>query len=1588
MKVVEFLSYLNSLDIKLWLENEKLKYQAPPGVMTPKIKQKIGARKSEILVFLKQVKISDKNAYSPIIPVSRDDDLPLSFAQQRMWFLYQMDSQNPAYNEIPVMRLTGSLNINILEQSINELVQRHEILRTSFSVVEGKPIQIISPTLNINLNVINLKDSFIKNKDEIITQEIQKPFDLTQVPLLRCTLIEEGYQSYILIIVIHHIIIDGWSRTILFKELFDIYQAFILSLPSPLPKLPIQYADFAVWQRQWLQGEILDKQLNYWKKQLANSPHLLELPSDKSRSATPTFQGHSIAFKIDTELTEKLKCLSQKSGVTLFITLLATLNILLFRYSDQKDILIGTPVANRNRQEIEPLIGFFVNTLVMRNSLDEKLSFQELLQQVRTVVLEGYAHQDVPFEQVVDALQIERSLSYNPLFQVMFALQNTPMTKLEQSGLKVTPIPVENVRVKFDLSLILEERETDEGNYLEGVWEYNSDLFLTDRIIRMGSHFQTLLTEIINNSQQAIGKLPLLTESEKQQLLVEWNQTKILYPNNKCIHQLFEEQAENKPDAVAVFHHNESFTYQELNQKANQLAHYLKSLGVTSNKLVGICLERSPLMIVGFLGILKAGGAYVPLDANYPPERLDYMLEDSGVSVLLTQTKLEKIFTNYKKEKVCLDKNWDTIEKKPVNNPRNKINYKNLVYVIYTSGSTGTPKGVLIQHQNLLNLVNWHQNAFNITEKDRGTQLAGIAFDASVWEIWPYLTCGACIYIVPQDIITSPNLLKDFLCHHRITVSFLPTPLAEVIITDDWSADCSLRFMLTGGDKLNHFPPTSLPFTLVNNYGPTENTVVTTSQKLTSDVLSQKDPSIGRPIANNQVYILDKCQQPVPIGIIGELYIGGAGLAYGYLNRKDLTETRFIPNPFSQIQGERLYKTGDLVRYRNDGKIEFVGRIDDQVKIRGFRIELGEIEAVLNIHSQIKEAIVIAKEEQPGLKRLYAYVIGSDQLNIAQLRSFLEEKLPQYMLPAFFVQLDAFPLTTNGKIDRRALPKPDINVDEQVTKIIPSTDTEKILVDIWKQILGLEQIGISDNFFELGGDSILAIQIVAKANQAGLQIIPKQLFSHQTIGQLASITQITPVSKIIQGLVTGKVPLTPIQKWFFEQQLSEPHHFNQSIFLEVPGNLKPDLLKKTVLELLEHHDALRLRFFKETEQWQQYNSDDCTSFAFDVVNLSPLSNQEQLNKMGELAEDYQRSLNLEKGPLISVILFQLGETAKLLIIIHHLAIDGVSWRILTEDLATSYQQLESEKLIELLPKTTSFKDWSEELQKYAQKAEHKSQLAYWLNADVSEIYPLPLDYKTDNSYNIVANAKIVSFNLREEQTRLLLQEVSQAYNTQINDVLLTALVQTLVPWTGDYNLLLDLEGHGRENIFDDLILSRTIGWFTSLFPVYLKGENMHSLGDCLKSVKEQLRRIPNRGFDYGIGYYLNSDSMIQSRLKDYPKPEISFNYLGQFTHHQIGSIGWKFAQEFSGSIHSPLGQRSHLIDINALVIDGKLQMEWQYSEKFHKKNTMENLINVYQQSLKDIMNHCLSTEGDYTPSDFPNANLSQEELDDLLLELD
>ncbi len=1569
----------------------------------------LSPKKQALLQALLQAEGVESRTPQKISRRKDDASIPLSFAQTRLWFLDQLQPGTAIYTIPGAFRLKGLLNIAALQSSFNEIIRRHEALRTTFTTVEGQPVVAIAPAPTdedvlspYTLSVTDLR--YLPDTErEVVAQkqaieEIQRPFDLERGPLLRTTLLRLAEEEFILVLTIHHIVADGWALGLLIRELAVLYETFstqkLMLQPaklSPLPELPIQYADFADWQRQWLQGEVLETQLSYWKQQLGGDLPVLQLPSDRPRPIRQTFQGKSNLFVLSQRLSTAIASLASSEGATLYMTLLAAFKVLLYRYTGQEDILVGSPVANRNRTETEGLIGVFVNTVVMRTLLDGNLSFRELLGRVREVVLGADAHQDLPFEKLVEELQPDRNTSHSPLFQVMFVLQNAPVESLVFSGLTLEPIILDKGTAEYDLTLDISE--TREGIHCRV--EYNTDLFDDTTIFRMMGHFQTLLEGIVMDCEQRISQLPLLTQMERYQLLGEWNDTQAEYPRNLCIHQLFEAQVEKTPDAVAVVFDNEQLTYRELNQRANQLARYLQQLGVQPDVLVGICVERSLEMVVGLLGILKAGGAYVPLDPAYPKERLAFMLEDAQVPVLLTQQRLVEMLPPYQAKVICLDKDWDAIAVHHQSNPSSEVTTDNLVYVIYTSGSTGTPKGAMNTHQGLCNRLLWMQDAYQLTATDRVLQKTPFSFDVSVWEFfWPLL-CGARLVVAqPGGHQDSAYLVKVIASQQITTIHFVPSML-QIFLEEPGLGVCNcLKRVICSGE--------ALPFSLQerffacldaqlhNLYGPTEAAIDVTFW----DCRRQSDfpiVPIGRPIANTQIYLLDQHLQPVPIGVPGELYIGGDGLARGYLNRPDLTSERFIPNPFSDKPGARLYRSGDLARYLPHGEIEYLGRIDHQVKVRGFRIELGEIEAVLSQHPAVRETVVVVREDEPGSKRLVAYAVlhPEQTLTITELRRFLEEKLPNYMVPTALVMLEELPLTPNGKVDRRALPAPDTaRPESESTFVPPRTPVEEVLAGIWSDVLRREPIGVHDNFFELGGDSILSLQIIFRANQAGFKLTPKQLFEHQTIAELAIVAGTNQLTQTEQGVVSGALPLTPIQHWFFEQELPEPHHWNQAVLLEVRQPLNPAVLEKVVQHLLVHHDALRLRFERQASGWQQVNANSDEAIPFTMVDLSALSDTKQRAAIEAAATELQTSLNLSKGPLVRVCLFDLGtdKPGRLLIVIHHLVVDGVSWRIMLEDLQTVYQQLSVGEVVHLPSKTTSFKHWAERVTEYARSGTLQQELDYWLSESRTRISTLPIDYLEGD--NTEASASTVLVSLSPEETQALLQEVPPVYNTQINDVLLTALVQVFGEWTGVRSLLLDLEGHGREEIFDDVDLSRTVGWFTTVFPILLDlGEKSH-LGEALKSVKEQLRRIPNRGIGYGLLRYLSDDKEIAAKLRELPQAEVIFNYLGQLDQVWSESSLFLPAKESIGPAHSLKGSRRYLLEVNGFVIRSQLKLLWTYSKNVYKRATVKRLAQDFLQALRSLIAHCQSPEaGGYTPSDFQKAKVNQKDLDQLLAQI-
>ncbi|NJN67597.1 MAG: amino acid adenylation domain-containing protein [Chloroflexaceae bacterium] len=1055
------------------------------------------------------------------------NQFPLSFAQQRLWLLEQLAPGLPMYNMSGFARFSGPLDRQAVRQCLAAVVARHETLRTTFTTAEGLPVQVISPDLTVPIDEVDLSGPPGASEETLVNlavEEARQPFDLTTGPLCRIQLVCLAQDDHAVVLTMHHIISDGVSIRVLFQDAIAVYEALVRGREPQLPELPIQYADFAVWQRKWLQGERLEQPLRYWKAQLGGDLPVLQLPTDRPRPAMQTFVGARQTFGLPPVLTRALRELSQREGVTLFMVLLAAFQTLLSRSTGQEDILVGSPIANRNRSEVEPLIGFFVNTLVLRTDLSGNPTFRDLLKRVQQVALGAYAHDELPFEKLVEELQPERHMSHTPLFQVLFGLQSDPTAAVEMAGLTMHFREIDSRTSKCDLTLNM----TEKTDTIEGYLEYNTDLFDDTTMTRLLRHFQAVLQGVVANPACRLADIPLLTDEERREILVGWNDTRTDYPNELTVHQLFERQAAQRPDAPAVSFAGQQLTYGELNERANRLAHYLRTLGVGPERFVAICLERSADLIVGILAILKAGGTYVPLDPTYPQERLAYMLEDTRATVLLTQEQLRASLPTHRGVQVVsmdMDAQWEAIARQRGENPANHTTPDHLAYVMYTSGSTGNPKGIGIPHRAINRLV-FNTNYLDVQPDDRMAQAANASFDAATFEFWGALLHGALVVGISKDVALSPHEFAAQLREQGITTLFLTTALFNQLAREVPDAFATLRHVLFGGEAVDprwvrEVLQKGAPARLLHVYGPTESTTYATWYLVREVDENAPTIPIGYPLSNTTTYVLDQSMQPVPIGVTGELYLGGDGLARGYHQRPALTAERFVPDPFSRRPGARLYRTGDLVRCLPDGAIVFLGRTDHQVKIRGFRIELGEIEAALASHPAVRETVVLAREDAPGERRLVAYIVpaqvpGAESQEavapipaVHDLRAFLKERLPDYMIPAAFITMDALPLTPNGKVDRRKLPAPGVARPDLASSFVaPSTPVETMLASIWGEVLKLERVGVEDNFFDLGGYSLAAVQVIARVRETFQVELPlRSLFEIPTVAGLSRLIE-------------------------------------------------------------------------------------------------------------------------------------------------------------------------------------------------------------------------------------------------------------------------------------------------------------------------------------------------------------------------------------------------------------------------------------------------------------------------------------------------
>ncbi|HEX7314156.1 MAG TPA: amino acid adenylation domain-containing protein [Pyrinomonadaceae bacterium] len=1292
----------------------------------------------------------------PLSAVGRDRPLPLSFAQQRLWFLYQMEPDNSFYNIPLAVRLKGPLDVPVFERALNEMLRRHESLRTGFAPGGGQPVQVIAPELRLNFIVEDITHLLPAEREHEVRRSSEAqataPFDLQEAPLLRVRLLRLDTDEHAVLFTVHHIIADGWSMDVLVREVGALYQAYLRGEDSPLEELDIQYADYAVWQRDWLSGEVLERQVAYWRKQLAGAPTVLELPTDKMRPAMLSYRGATQAVSYGRELTAKLQALSRREAVTLYMTVLAAFEVLLYRYSGQEQMLVGMPIANRTRVEVEKLIGFFVNTLVVRGEVKPDQKFLDLLKEVREVVLGAYSNQDVPFEKVVEALNPERDMSRSPLFQVVLSWQNAPDSRLKLENIELSAVEVEYKAVRYDIELVLWESD----GQIVGNIEYNTDLYEAETIRRMGQHLKTLLESIVADPEARVSNLTMLEEAESRQLLVEWNETRVGYPPEPCIHHLFEAQAERTPDALAVVSAGLRLTYSELNRRANRLAHHLRSLGVGPDTVVGLCTEPSLEMTVALLGILKAGGAYLPIEPTLPKERCDYLLEDSRTRLLLTTKELSENFSRPGVSLFLLDADPDELKNLSEENPRVDVTQDNLAYVIYTSGSMGQPKGVLLPHRGLVNHSTYFAGRYGLQPQDRVLQFASLSFDVAAEELFPTWASGAGVVLWPARRTSSFDALLELVEEEDLTVLNLPAAywhewVSELERTRE-QIPTSLRLMIVGSDRVLR-ERLSQWRKLVwhevewsNAYGLSETTITTTIHDPASggDDLQGLSVPIGRPIANTQVYLLDTNLNPVPVGIPGELYVGGAGLARGYLNQSGRTAERFIPDPFASEAGARIYRTGDLARYLPDGNLDILGRADQQVKIRGFRIELGEIESVLARHAGVLECVVIAREVEPGGKQLVGYIVAEpgETPEISALRAYLREHLPEYMLPSRFQLLDKMPLTANGKVDRGALPAPDATRQEMDggDNLTSRTPTQEILSGIWCEVLGLERVGLDDNFFDLGGHSLLATQASSRVQEAfEVEFLLHNFFETPVLRDMAEVLEEAhraghdmrplPFRRVSRE---QPLPLSHEQQrlWFLDQLEPGSAFFNCPGAARLKGHLDVETLERSMDEIVRRHESLRTSFPATDGQPVQFIADEMHVNLL-VEDLGHLSQGEaEAEAERRATEESHQPFDLARGPLLRVRLLRLAaDDHVVLFTMHHIIADGWSVGVLMREFGTLYEAFtkgEASPLAELPFQYVDYTVWQRE---WLRGAVLERQLEFWKKHLAGA--PATLDLPTD-----------------------------------------------------------------------------------------------------------------------------------------------------------------------------------------------------------------------------------------------------------------
>ncbi|MGG1674101.1 amino acid adenylation domain-containing protein, partial [Paenibacillus sp. NRS-1783] len=1499
--------------------------------------------------------------------------------QKGMLFYNLMDSQSGAYFEQASFDLQGHFNIPAFAASLDVLVQRHTALRTNFySGWKDEPLQVVYRNKRSELYVEDLRDVEEEKQNEYILEytrkDKQRGFDLAQDALMRVAILRIGEDSYRFVWSFHHIVMDGWCLSLVTNEVFASYFAILAhKQPELAPITP--YSQYI----EWLEQQDRQAATGYWSKVLEGYEEQSRLPQAKIQGKT-AYQAERLDFDLGEDLTASIQRIANRYQVTINTLMQTVWGILLQKYNGTDDVVFGSVVSGRPAEipNVEHIIGLFINTIPVRISSHVDSLFSEVMKQTQEQAIASHAYDTYPLYEIQGLSELKQDLINHILI-----FENYPVEEqIEQlgngDGSSFSITGAESVeQTNYDFNLVVMP-----GNTIHMSFGYNAMAFERESVEQIRGHLVQMLEQVTAKPDIRVHELDMLSEQEREQILGVWGDTAVEYPSEQTIHGLFETQVAQTPEQAALFFEGEQLTYRELNERANRLARTLRGQGVTKDRLVGLMTERSVDMIVGIFGILKAGGAYVPIDPTYPEERIRYMLDDSGAKLLLTQSHLV--------DKVAFDGNVlvldgaqgvyheDGSNLEPLSGPND------LAYVIYTSGTTGQPKGVMLEHHGLCNLKAYFDQTLRISTSDHALLFASYSFDAACWEIFQALFCGATLYVPTSETILNYERFEQYMGNHQITVAALPPTYAVYLEPERMP---NLRILFTAGSASS----TELVYkwkdqvAYYNGYGPTENSVATSIWPVSEDERAGQLISIGRPVPNHRVYMVDVHGHLAPVGVAGELCVAGPGLARGYLDRPEMTAEKFVPNPFAAGEAgfERMYRTGDLARWMLDGNIEYLGRIDHQVKIRGYRIELGEIEAQMLKVEDVQEVIVLAQADEQGQNQLVAYYVAERDVNAGELRSLLGEELPNYMVPSYFIQLEQMPLTPNGKIDRKALPAPEGSLQSGADYVEPRTALEQTLVSIWQAVLGAKRVGILDNFFDLGGDSIKAIQVSSRLLQAGYKLEMKDLFQYPSVSLLSG--HVHKVSRTAdQRAVSGAVKLTPIQQWFFGQFVAEPHYFNQSVMLYREQGFDEAALHQTVTKVTEHHDALRM-VFRQTEQgYEAWNHglNEGKLYSLDVVDLTGVDDAaDVVRAIEEKANAIQSSIRLDEGPLVKLGLFHCTDGDHLLIAIHHLVVDGISWRIIFEDFATGYEQAVRGEAIRLPYKTDSFSVWAERLSQYANSSAIENERDYWQHLAQMETASLPKDQESaEGQHSLIRDSEIVTVAWSEQETRLLLQEAHRAYNTEVNDLLLTALGTALYNWSGQERVLVNLEGHGREAIVPDIDITRTVGWFTSQYPLLLDVDGKAEVGQRIKRVKEDLRHVPHKGIGYGILKYMSRDDANPSLSL---QPEISFNYLGQFDQDlENGDI--TLSSHTGGEPMSDNTALEHPLNVNGMITAGVLTLEIRYDSKVYHQQNVEKFTQLLQESLQEVIVHCASKErSELTPSDVLFKGLTLEQLEQL-----